>query len=110
MDAPPSEPRSGAPRSELALRIVGGALSLLVGIPFLLLVFVALRGRFAGASADPHGYGMIFGTLLAAVVGLVLALVLPLVFPRGRRIRALAWCLLGYVCVVGALFAILLTA
>ncbi|WP_174190000.1 hypothetical protein [Nocardia barduliensis] len=37
---------------------------------------------------DPHGYLLIFGTLLATITAPVAAMMLPWAFPRHRRPRA----------------------
>lgn len=89
-------------------RIVGGALTAVFGVPFVLFAFVALTSRFG--SGDPHGYGMIFGTLLALAAGLLTALCLPLTFPSGRRGTAVGWSMGGFVVIALALIIALLTA
>lgn len=91
-----------------APRIIGGVLSVLVGLVFLWMLVAALVGRFG--SGDPHGYGLIFGTFLALVTGLILSVTLPLVFPRAKRSRAFVWTLGGYVVVTVILIILLTTA
>lgn len=97
-------------RGEAITRIIGLVLAVFFGIPFVALVWVALSSRFGSASADPHGYGLIFGTVLALGTGLLLAVALPLVLPRARRGSAYLWCMLGYLAVAAVLVVSLLTA
>ncbi|MGA5466199.1 hypothetical protein [Mycobacterium sp. NPDC050041] len=82
------------PRTAIALRLTGGTLAAVTGGAWLWCVVTALTSRFASAGAsmdpdsvafDPHGFGLIFGTLFAVPLGLVCALTLPLAFPRVRR-------------------------
>lgn len=91
-------------------RIVGIVLTVLVGAPFLLFTWVALSSRLGVGSADPHGYGLIFGTFLALLAGIVLALVIPLMFRSGRRGSAYLGSLIGYVIVAAVLIISLITA
>ncbi|WP_372967929.1 hypothetical protein [Microbacterium sp.] len=97
-------------RSGRTSRIIGIVLTVIIGIPFALLVRVALSSRFGPASADPHGYGLIIGTVLALGLGLLLAVTVPLVFSPGRRGRAYLWSMLGYLAVAAGLIVALLTA
>lgn len=98
------------PAVERGARIVGIVLTVIAGVPFLLLTWVALSSRFGIGSGDPHGYGLIFGTFFALVAGLALAFVVPLLFPSGRRSRAYVGSLIAYVALAVALFLLLLTA
>lgn len=91
-------------------RIIGLVLTVIIGIPFAFLVWVALSSRFGPVSADPHGYGLIIGTVLALGLGLLVAVTVPLVFSPGRRSRAYLWSVLGYLVVAAGLIAALLTA
>lgn len=92
------------------VRVVGIVLTVLVGIPFAFVTWVALSSRFGIGGVDPHGYGLLFGTFLALMMGLVLACVVPLMFRPGRRGTAYRWSLVGYVIVAGALIIALVTA
>lgn len=67
-------------------RVIAGVVSTGAGALWLSCVFLVLSSRFS-AAGDPHGYGLIFGTLLAVVTGLLFALALPFTFPRQRRPR-----------------------
>jgi hypothetical protein len=77
--------RSSAVRTALR-RLVLGAFAC-TAMVIVLLVGLAVSGA-TGLSFDPHGYGMIFGTLLAAVltpVALALWLLYRSLRPRSRR-------------------------
>lgn len=102
--------RTPSPTIGTGVRIVGVVLTVLVGIPFVFVTWMALSSRFGPGSADPHGYGLIFGTFLALMIGLVLAGVVPLMLRPGRRGVAYRWSLVGYVVVAGALILSLVTA
>lgn len=97
-------------RGELLSRVIGLVLAVVFGAPFVVLVWVALSSRFGAASADPHGFALIFGTVLALGSGLLLAIALPLAFPRARRGAAYLWCMLGYLAVAAVLIVALVTA
>jgi hypothetical protein len=80
-----SEPRSPAKGLALAGRIVAGVAAAAVGAVFVLSAWMAVSSRFGLTDGDLHGYGLIFGTVLAVVAGFVTALLLPLAFPRRNR-------------------------
>ncbi|WP_341974141.1 hypothetical protein [Microbacterium sp. LWO13-1.2] len=92
------------------IRIVGGVLAAGFGVPFLLLGGTALSSRFGWGAGDPHGYAMIFGTVLALGLGLLTAVVVPLIFRFSLRGAAYTWSMLVYVLVAVGLIAALLTA
>ncbi|CAM3284524.1 hypothetical protein OCAE111667_01800 [Occultella aeris] len=59
-------------------RVVAIVLSVLFGLPFLAGVWVVLSSTvLAHPESDQHGYGLIFGTLLAVVAGLLTLAALP---------------------------------
>lgn len=99
-----------AATGERVIRIVGVVLSVGFGVPFLLLSGMALSSRFGGEPGDPHGYVLIFGTVLALGLGLLTAAVVPLIFRPGRRSAAYGWTMLVYVLAAAGLIAALLTA
>lgn len=101
----PSSPQTPPPTGDLVVRIIGGVLTLAFAIPFLLFVWMALSSRFSWTSGDVHGYGMIFGTLLALVAGLFVVLVAPLALPRTLRAKGYLFSVGGYVVVSIALVA-----
>lgn len=64
---------------------------------------VALLGSLLGpTSRDPHGYTLVFGSLLLVPTSIVGALALPFAPPPGGRGRRIAGCV-AIVWVVGAL-------
>jgi hypothetical protein len=68
-------------------RVVAIVVSVLAGVPFLLGLFSVLTSAFGDDSGDPHGYALIFGTLLCVVTGVFLLLALPVALPqRWRRV------------------------
>ncbi len=100
----------GAATGDRVIRVVGAVLSVGFGVPFLLLSGMALSSRFSGGSGDPHGYVLIFGTVLALGLGLLAAVVVPLIFRSSRRSAAYGWSMLVYVLAAIGLIAALLTA
>ena len=99
-----------AAAGERVIRIVGVVLSVGFGVPFLLLSGMALNSRFGSESGDPHGYVLIFGTVLALGLGLLAAVVVPLIFRSGLRSAAYGWSMLVYVLAAVGLIVALLTA
>ena len=108
MTQPPTQARAST--SDLVVRIVGAVLTLFFAMPFLLFAWVALSSRFSWTSGDVHGYGMIFGTLIALVAGLLVMLVAPLVLPSRLRAKGYLISALGYVVVGVGLVAAWFTA
>ena len=90
-------------------RIAAAVLAAAAGFVFVVSAAMALTNRF-GASDDVHGYGLIFGTVLAIVAGLVTAFAVPFVVPR--RLRGLAYpaSMLVFLGVAALLIASLATA
>ncbi|RUR03122.1 hypothetical protein [Labedella endophytica] len=81
---PDPRPTAGATAARVMAAMIGGLAAAL----FLATAWVALRSRFGPPEVDMHGYGLIFGAVVAVMAGLVAALVLPLALPRGRRTTA----------------------
>ncbi|WP_330230485.1 hypothetical protein OHA40_31710 [Nocardia sp. NBC_00508] len=72
------------------MRIVAGVVGAAAGALWSMCAYVALSSRFSADPArDPHGYGLISGTMLAVFAGVVCALTLPCAFPRKGRRRAI---------------------
>ena len=92
------------------LRIIAIVLTVLLGVPFLLLSWMALAIRFGFSDADPHGYALIFGTLFAIALAIPLTVTIPLIFPRGRRVTAGLVSAAAFLVVAVGLFTALLTA
>lgn len=89
---------------------LGILLSAVFGIPFLLFGWMALSSRFGWTDADPHGYALIVGTVLALVAGLVTALAVPMIFPRSIRASVFLGSVGCYLGVAAGLVVALLTA
>ncbi|CDP85210.1 MULTISPECIES: hypothetical protein [Mycolicibacterium] len=71
--------------------IGGGALAF-----WALVIFGVLSSAFdTNPATDPHGYGIVFGVLIAVPVSLFWALVLPFAAPKRRWGRAFAVSLLA---------------
>lgn len=102
----PQAPSTG----DLVVRIIGAVLSLVFAVPFAFCAWVALSSRFSWTTGDVHGYGIIFGTLLALVAGLFLMLVAPLTLPRGQRAKGYIFSVAAYVIVGAGLVAAWFTA
>lgn len=67
--------------------VMGGTVSVL----WLLMAFIAGSSLFAsGPAEDPHGYGLMFGSLLAVPLAIFAATVLPFALPPGQRRRGFA--------------------
>jgi hypothetical protein len=98
------------PAAGRVTRIIGTVLTVLVGAPFLLFGWMAVSSRFGWGNADPHGYGLIFGTFLALLAGLLLAFVVPMMFRPGKRGTAYLGSLLAYAVVAVTMFLLLITA
>ena len=90
-------------------RIVAAVVAGAAGLVFVLTAAMALSSRF-GASADVHGYGLIFGTFLAIAAAFVTAFAVPFVFPRRLRGRAYPASMLAFLGVAALLVASLATA
>lgn len=76
-------------RGTVVVRILAGVVSVAAGGLWLICVIGVLRSRFATYTAfDPHGYALIFGTVLAVPTGLICALTLPFAVPRADKARA----------------------
>lgn len=107
-----NEPRytQGRDWADVLLRILAGGVSAATGGWWLLCVSMVLSSRISAFGSDPHGYGLMFGTIMAVPVGFVLALTLPLTFPRGGRARVLSITMRSFLGVTALLFAALFTA
>lgn len=103
---PSSVPRGIA----IAGRVLAAVATVMVGVVFVLSAWLAVSSRFGLAAGDPHGYGLIFGTVLAIVAGLVTAVLLPLVFPRRHWGRAFAVSLASFGVLLVLLIVSLVTA
>ncbi|WP_280388076.1 hypothetical protein [Nocardia wallacei] len=76
---------------ERAATVVAGAIGVAAGAIWVLCVLVVLDSRWStDPAADPHGYRLIFATILSVPAAVVAAVGLPFVFPRRSRTLA-AW-------------------
>lgn len=91
-------------RGDLVLRVIGAVLAGVLGVVLILLLLVV----FQPGSSDPHGYGLLFGTILALPVAFGTAAFAPLAFPRRLRARAYAIAGIGWVVLTAALIIHLL--
>jgi hypothetical protein len=81
--------RPGPYWADVAIRVVGGVVGATALGIFGLAAFMVLSSRLSSDPvADPHGFGLILGMLLAIPFGLLAAGTLPLTLPRGQRLRA----------------------
>jgi hypothetical protein len=80
---------AGWARVAIAGRVVAGILGIAAVVVFVLCAWVAVSSRFELGGRDAHGYGLLFGSVLAVGAALVVAVVLPLAF--ARRVRAGAY-------------------
>lgn len=67
-------------RERVWIRGAAAVVSVISGGFWLLFVSTVVRSHL-GWTFDPHGYGVIFGTVLSLPAGLVCALALPWAFP-----------------------------
>lgn len=94
----------------IAVRVVGGVLTAVFGIPFAVLALMVLASRFGSAEQDPHGYTLIFGTVLAIPLAMVTSLVVPLILPRSRRALGYGIAVIAFLVVTAVLLAAWFTA
>lgn len=90
------------------VRAVAGLLGSTAGFLWLLCMYLVARSGFSADPAiDPHGYALIFGTVVGLIAGLLFAVVLPAVFPAERRRTARRACVAGFVVFTAMLYAVL---
>lgn len=93
------------------MRIFAGIVSVAAGGLWLKCAIGVFRSRFATDPAvDPHGYMLIFGTVLALPAGLICALTLPFAVTRRDRVRAFRIVMPSFVVASVLLVVALLTA
>lgn len=97
--------------ADVVVRTLAGVVGIGVGALWLLFAFAVLSSRFAtDPASDPHGFGLIFGTILAVPVGLVCVVTLPFAFPRESRARAFRITMWSFVIGSALLFTAWFTA
>lgn len=80
----------------LGIRWVAGVIGVGALAFWALVIFGVLSSAFdTDPATDPHGYGIVFGVLIAVPVSLFWALVLPFAAPKRRWGRAFAVSLLA---------------
>lgn len=95
---------------ELVGRIIFGGLAIVLGAVFVVVAQVVVRSRFGPPMSDPHGYGLIFGSIIGIPVAFAAALIAPLAFPRPLRLAVLAVSMSVFVLCTAALLGMLFTA
>ncbi len=90
-------------------RVVAGLLGSTAALLWLMCLYLVARsGLSSDPGIDPHGYGLMFGTVVGLIAGLLSAVSLPGALPVDRRRRATRWCLLLFVTVSAVLYAAVL--
>ncbi|WP_435831433.1 hypothetical protein [Nocardia aurea] len=98
-------------RWRLGARVVAGVLGLAALAFWARCVGLVVTYRIATDPAvDPHGYGLIFGTIFAVPTGLLAAGLLPQTLRPLHRARVTAVAMATYVVATVLLFAAFLTA
>lgn len=73
----------------LAVQIVAGVVGGLATVIMFVLVAMVLRSRLSTDPAtDPHGYVLIFGTMMTLTTAVIAFGLMPLAAPPGRRLLA----------------------
>ncbi len=76
-------------------RAVAAVLGLTSALLWLMCMYLVARSGFsADPATDPHGYALMFGTVVGVLAGVLSVVVLPAAFPDARRRRASRICLL----------------
>lgn len=90
-------------------RAVAGLLGSTAALLWLMCLYLVARsGLSSDPGIDPHGYSLMFGTVVGLIAGLLSAVSLPGALPVDRRRRATRWCLLLFVTVSAVLYAAVL--
>ncbi|GEM30871.1 hypothetical protein NN3_18780 [Nocardia neocaledoniensis NBRC 108232] len=107
-----SSRRSGADRWRLGVAVVAGVVAAAAGLFWLSCAYLVARSRWSSDPlADPHGYGLIFGSVCALPAAAIIAVTVPLVLPPGRNRVRLVGILIPLVLLVsGLLLVALVTA
>jgi hypothetical protein len=95
----------------ITVRVVTGLLSAAAGLLWVWCAFIVVSSRLSTDPAhDPHGYGLIFGSMLALASGLVAAVAVPYAFPTRLRLRTMRIAMATYVACSVLLIAAWFTA
>ncbi|KRQ18931.1 MULTISPECIES: hypothetical protein [Mycobacteroides] len=88
MNYPPARPAQPY-WADVVIRVVGGIVGAIALGVFALGAYMVLSTRLSSNPfADPHGYGLIIGMVLALPCGLLASGTLPLALPRRQWLRA----------------------
>jgi hypothetical protein len=95
----------------ITVRVVTGFISGAAGLLWAWCAFTVVSSRLSTDPAhDPHGYGLIFGSVLALASGLVAAVAVPYAFPARLRLRVMRIAMATYVVCSALLIAAWFTA
>jgi hypothetical protein len=76
-------------------RAVAAMLGVTSALLWSMCMYIVARSGFSSdPAADPHGYALMFGTVIGIMAGLLFAVALPAAFPDTRRKRVSRVCLL----------------
>ncbi|MEU4412831.1 hypothetical protein AB0G00_27420 [Nocardia salmonicida] len=106
-------PPSSSPTSALrwVVPLAAGAVGAVAGLVWLRCVYLVLAFRLvADPGFDPHGYGLVAGTVLSVPAALVTAVAVPFVFARHQRARVARITTPVLIAVTALLWAAFLTA
>lgn len=106
-------PRSGPQTSALrgVFAVLAGAIGAVGTCVLLRCIYLVLGFRLANDPAfDPHGYGLIAGTVLSVPAAVVAALAVPFAFPTGHRARVARITTPALLVITAALWVAFLTA
>jgi len=81
---------TGRSWAAVTVRVVAGVVTAAAGLLWGWCAVIVVSSRLSTDPAhDPHGYGLIFGSMLALVSELIAAIVVPFAFPSRRRARVM---------------------
>ncbi|MGW0638215.1 hypothetical protein [Nocardia salmonicida] len=108
MSPPASSPPSAV---RWVVPLVAGAVGAAAGLVWLRCVYVVLAFRLVNDPGfDPHGYGLVAGTVLSVPAAVVTAVAVPFVFARNRRARVARITTPVLIAITALLWAVFLTA
>lgn len=87
------------------MRAIAGLLGSTAGFLWLLCMYLVARSGFSSDPAiDPHGFALMFGTVVGLIAGLLFAVALPAAFLPARRRTARRACTIGFVASTAILY------
>ncbi|TSD53788.1 hypothetical protein [Aeromicrobium piscarium] len=106
-----SRRKPGAHRGvRVALRVLAGVAAGVCGLAFAVLSWLVLSSLFGPPSRDPHGYAIIFGTILAIPAGVLTTALAPFAFSPDRRAIVSRISTIAFLIITAALLLIWFTA